>query len=414
MERLHPREIELGLARVRAVALKLGLAQAPFPVCTVGGTNGKGSTVAMLSAMLHAAGYRVGTYSSPHLLVYNERVALDGVAASDEALCAAFARVEAARGDVGLTYFEFGTLAAMVLFADAKLDIAVLEVGLGGRLDAVNLWDADVAIVTSIGLDHTDWLGPDREHIGREKAGIFRADRPAICGDPAPPASLAQTAASIGARFYRIGVDFAVTAAPEGWRWRFGEQYRGALPYPAMRGEYQLQNAACALTALACLAPRFSVSQAAVRAGLLSVALPGRFQTLPGTPRVVLDVAHNAEAAAALAHTLRAQPNSGRTLAVVGMLQDKPIEAVLRVLAPLMQAWFIADLPTPRAAGKETLRAALRRIDAGVPVQGFGDIASAYAAARVQADASDRIVVFGSFFTVGAILRPALNVASRA
>ena len=407
MERLHPREIELGLARVRAVALKLGLAQAPFPVCTVGGTNGKGSTVAMLSAMLHAAGYRVGTYSSPHLLVYNERVAVDGVAASDDALCAAFTRVEAARGDVALTYFEYGTLAAMVLFADAKVDIAVLEVGLGGRLDAVNLWDADVAVVTSIGLDHTDWLGPDREHIGREKAGIFRPDRPAICGDPAPPASLAQHAAAIGARFFCIGVDFDVVYAPESWSWRFGGQRRNALPYPAMRGEYQLHNAACALTALACLAPRFSVSQAAVRAGLLSVALPGRFQTLPGTPRVVLDVAHNAEAAAALAQTLRVQPNAGRTFAVVGMLHDKPIEAVLRTVAPLVHIWFVADLPTPRAAGKDILRATLQRIDAQTPVHDFGDVATAYAAARAQAQADDRIVVFGSFFTVGAILRPA-------
>ena len=407
MERLHPREIELGLARVRSVATRLGLAQVPFPLCTVGGTNGKGSTVAMLSAMLSAAGYRVGSYSSPHLIDYNERVALDGVAASDDALCAAFARVEAARGEVALTYFEYGTLAAMVLFVDAKVDIAVLEVGLGGRLDAVNVWDADVAIVTSIGLDHTDWLGPTREHIGREKAGIFRADRPAICGDPAPPASLAQTATEIGARFYRIGVDFKVEPAPEGWRWRFGAEQRGALPYPALRGDYQLYNAACALTALACLAPRVSVSQAAVRAGLVNVSLPGRFQTLPGTPRVVLDVAHNAEAATALAATLRAQPNAGRTFAVVGMLQDKPIEAVLRTLAPLMHAWFVADLPTPRAAGKEVLQTTLRRIDAAASVHAFADVAQAYAAARAHAQADDRIVVFGSFFTVGAILRRA-------
>lgn len=407
MERLHPREIELGLARVRTVAVSLGLAEAPFPICTVGGTNGKGSTVAMLSAMLHAAGYRVGTYTSPHLLAYNERVAVDGVAASDDALCAAFARVEAARGEAALTYFEYGTLAAMALFAEAKIDIAVLEVGLGGRLDAVNLWDADVAVVTSIGLDHTDWLGPDREHIGREKAGIFRADRPAICGDPAPPASLAQTAAAVGAQFYRIGVDFRVEPTPEGWRWRFGEQHRGALPYPVMRGEYQLHNAACALTALACLAPRFGVSQAAVRAGLLSVSLPGRFQTLPGTPRVVLDVAHNAEAAAALAATLRAQPSAGRTLAVVGMLQDKPIEAVLRTLAPLVHAWFVADLPTPRAAGKEVLQAALARIDTAAKVHTCADVVQAYDAARTHAQADDRIVVFGSFFTVGAILRRA-------
>lgn len=407
MEQLHPREIELGLARVRAVAQKLALAQAPFPVCTVGGTNGKGSTVAMLSAMLLAAGYRVGSYSSPHLITYNERVALNGEPVSGEQLCAAFARVEAARAEVELTYFEFGTLAAMVLFADAKVDIAVLEVGLGGRLDAVNLWDAEVAVVTSIGLDHTDWLGPDREHIGREKAGIFRAGKPAICGDPAPPASLAETAAAVGAPFYRIDTDFQITRAPEGWSWHWREQRRGALPYPAMRGDYQLHNAACALMALACLAPRFTVPQAAVRTGLVTTALAGRFQTLPGEPRVVLDVAHNAEAAAALAATLSVQPNAGRTLAVVGMLQDKPIDAVLKTLAPSVHAWYVADLPTPRAASRQILAAAVQRIDAAATVHSFADVASAYAAARADADTADRIVVFGSFFTVSAILRPA-------
>lgn len=406
METLHPHEIELGLARVRAVQQRMDLTNLPFPVITVGGTNGKGSTVTMLEAILHAAGYKVAAYTSPHLLRYNERVRVGGDIASDDDLCAAFARVEAARGDTPLTYFEFGTLAAVDLMRTANIDIAVLEVGLGGRLDAVNGWDADVAVVTSIGIDHTDWLGPDRESIGREKAGIFRARRCAVCGDPQPPASLLEVARTLGAELYCVGRDFHFERTPTSWNWHGPRGARRALPAPALRGDYQLYNAASVLMALECLDARVPVTQAHVRDGLLGAVLPGRFQTLPGTPLRVLDVAHNAQAAQALAHTLAAQAVSGRTYAVVGMLKDKPIGDVFAALLPQVDAWFLGGLSeTARGAPALQLQDALRTLDTNVPATTYTDIASAYAAALAHAHAQDRIVVFGSFYTVGAILR---------
>jgi len=404
METLHPREIELGLVRVNEVCERLGLTQPGFAVVTVSGTNGKGSTVAMLEHSLHAAGYRVGAYTSPHLLVYSERVRIATEAVSDAELCAAFERVEAMRADTSLTYFEFGTLAAVDLFRERNVDIAILEVGLGGRLDAVNAWDAEVAIVSSIGIDHTDWLGPDRESIGREKAGIFRAQRCAICGDPIPPDSLIQYAEQIGARLLRVNKDFDFERLPEGWTWRALDKMHAGLPYPAMRGDYQLYNAACVLMALDCLAERFPVTMADIRAGLLNAMLPGRFQTLPGRPVRVLDVAHNAQAAEALARTLRAQVVPGRTIAVCGMLHDKPIVDVLRILIPLVASWHVAGLPGPRGTSTEDMRAALAAAGVSADVGLHEDIEQAYAAALAEASENDRIVVFGSFHTVGAIL----------
>lgn len=407
LETFHPREIELGLDRVREVQRRMGLARLDFRVITVGGTNGKGSTVAMLEAILHAAGYRVGSYTSPHLLRYNERVRLRTQEASDDALCAAFSRVEAARGEVPLTYFEFGTLATLDLFREQRLDIAVLEVGLGGRLDAVNAFDPDVAIVTSIGTDHQDWLGPNRETIGREKAGIFRAGRPAICGDPQPPASIAQTAQVLGARLYQVGRDFGFDRQPAGWRFRGQGASRGGLPYPALRGDYQLHNAACALMALEALAGILPVSQNDIRAGLLGAVIPGRFQTLPGLPVRVLDVAHNVEAARVLAATLAQQPAARHTLAVVGMLKDKPMAAVLRELSDAVHAWYVGGLEreTGRGATADELRGALKEAGIDAPVYAFADIGGAYAAAQSAATPADRIVAFGSFYTVGVILR---------
>ena len=405
METLHPREIELGLARVNAVRDRLGLTQPAFAVVTVTGTNGKGSTVAMLEHSLHAAGYRVGAYTSPHLLDYNERVRIATEAVSDAELCAAFERIEAARADTALTYFEFGTLAAVDLFRQHNVEIAILEVGLGGRLDAVNAWDAEVSIVSSVGIDHTDWLGPDRESIGREKAGIYRAQRCAICGDPSPPNSLIQVAEQVGARLLRVHKDFDFECLPEGWTWRALDKMHAGLPYPAMRGDYQLYNAACVLMALDCLAGRFPVTMADIRAGLLNAVLPGRFQTLPGRPVRVLDVAHNAQAAEALARTLRAQVVPGRTIAVCGMLHDKPIVDVLRILVPLVSRWHVAGLAGPRGTSTEDMRAALAAAGVSEDVAPHEDIESAYAAALAEAGELDRIVVFGSFHTVGAILR---------
>jgi len=403
METLHPRTIELGLERVQAVRRQL--ADDPrFTIITVGGTNGKGSTVAFLEAMLAGSGYRVGAYTSPHLVDYNERVRINGVPASDAGLCASFERVEAARREIPLTYFEFGTLAAIELLRASDCQVALLEVGLGGRLDAVNAWDADCAIVTSVGLDHTDWLGATRAAIAREKAGIFRRGRPAICGDPDPPPELASCARAIGTHLYQIGSDFSFERAAGGWTWRAGGSLRAGLPEPSMRGDHQLLNASCALMAIECLADRIPVTQAQVRSGLLAAVLPGRFQTLPGDPRVVLDVAHNAEAARALADTLARQPTSGRTIAVVGMLADKPIGEVFRAMRPVVDRWHLASLSGERGAPAAQLAARLEATGPEAIPMLHATPEEAFSAAQAEARAGDRIVVFGSFLTVGAIL----------
>jgi dihydrofolate synthase/folylpolyglutamate synthase len=400
IETLHPRAIELGLERVHAVLDNMGLRRPPYAAIT----NGKGSTTAMCEAILRRAGYKVGAYTSPHLVAYNERVRLDGRNATDAELCGAFERIEAARGTVPLTYFEFGTLAAFDLFQSANIDIAVLEVGMGGRLDAVNAIDPDVSIVTAVDIDHVSWLGSTREAIGREKAGIFRSGRAAICGDPNPPAIIAAEATRLGAKLLQLGRDFHIERSPTDWTWRRGERLRAGLPHPSLRGDYQLYNAACALTALDALAGRFPVTQADVREGLLSGVIPGRFQVLPGRPVCVLDVAHNAQAARSLAATLKQQRIEGRTLAVFGMLKDKDIVAVAGPLAELVDRWYPASLHVSRGATAAQLVEALTAAGARAPAQAFDDVHQAWAAARRDAGEADRVVVFGSFHTVGDIL----------
>jgi dihydrofolate synthase/folylpolyglutamate synthase len=404
IERVHPRSIELGLERVHAVLDRLGLRQPGYGAITVTGTNGKGSTCAMIERCLRAAGYKVGFYSSPHLVRYNERVRVNGREATDDELSTAFARIEAARGEIPLTYFEFGTLAAFEQFARDGIEVAVLEVGMGGRLDAVNAVDADVAIVTTVDLDHMAWLGKTREAIGYEKAGIFRAGRPAVCGDTDPPESLIEHATRIGARLHVIGRDFGFAREEGGWRFRFGDKLRPGLPFPALRGDYQLANASCALAALEALADRFPVTQAQVRDGLLSAVIPGRFQVLPGRPLRVLDVAHNPQAARALAMTLRQQPVAGRTLAVFAMLRDKDIAACAQAMSPLVDGWHVAGLSAERGATAEELVQALASAGVRAPVQAHADVSAAYVAALAEANEADRIVVFGSFHTVGDIL----------
>jgi dihydrofolate synthase/folylpolyglutamate synthase len=406
LERLHPTAIDLGLDRVRAVRDRLGLQQLPFPVITVGGTNGKGSTCALLDAFLRCAGYRAGCYTSPHLARYNERVRIGGREASDEDLVRAFERVEAARAGVTLTYFEFGTLAAALLFVEARVEAAVLEVGLGGRLDAVNAFDPDCAVVTSIGLDHLDYLGPTREHIGFEKAGIFRAQRPAVVSEPDPPASLLAQAAAAGAIAYLIDRDFG--ARPDGrewtyWSWR---TRRASLPLPSLRGEHQLRNAAAGLAALDCMRERVPVDMGAIRRGLVEVELAGRFQVLPGRPVVVLDVAHNVQAAERLADSLARMGRFDHTLAVFSMLRDKDISGVVRALGSHIDRWLIAPSPGPRGIGVEGLQAALEQAGAGA-IQSFASVEQAWSHARDAAGPDDRIVAFGSFLTVGAVLRAA-------
>jgi dihydrofolate synthase/folylpolyglutamate synthase len=403
IERLHPQAIAMGLDRVLEVRRRLVLDPA-FPVITVGGTNGKGSACAMLEAILDLAGYRVGCYSSPHLLRYSERVRIARAEAVDADLVRAFSAVEAARGSVPLTYFEMGTLAAMWLFAERRIEVAVLEVGLGGRLDAVNAFDADCAVVTAVDIDHVDLLGGDRESIGYEKAGIFRAGRPAICGDPDPPARLVRHAAGIGARLLRVGVDFGFTVQNGQWQYWGPRGKRNALPHPALRGAPQLGNAATAITALESLRERLPVTANDIRSGLLRADIPGRFQVLPGRPSVILDVAHNPQAARALARSIAAMSGGGRTYAVFSMLKDKDMAGVVAALKAAIAHWFIAGLEVGRGAPVEQLDAVLAA--AGIEARTrCADIAEAYAQACDMATENDRIVVFESFYTVASVMR---------
>ncbi len=403
IERLHPKSVALGLDRVQKVRQALGL-QPGFPVITVGGTNGKGSVCAMLEAVLHCAGYRVGCYTSPHLLRYNERVRIARAEAADADLARAFAAVESARGEVPLTYFEMGTLAAMWLLAERRVEAAVLEVGLGGRLDAVNVFDADCAVVTAVDIDHVDFLGEDREAIGYEKAGIFRGGRPAVCADPSPPASLVRHAEEAGAQLLRMGTDFGVTVQDRQWQYWGPRGKRNALPHPALRGVSQLGNAAAAITVLECLRERLPVTMNDIRAGLLQADLPGRFQVLPGRPAVILDVAHNPQAARALAASLKSMGGAGRTYAVFAMLRDKDIAGVVAALQTGVARWFIAPLGGSRGAGTDEIGQVLAA--AGIEaVTSCGDVAAAYAQACDMATENDRIAAFGSFYTVAAVMQ---------
>jgi dihydrofolate synthase / folylpolyglutamate synthase len=391
IERQHAQPIALGLERVIQVRDRMKI-ELRCPVITVGGTNGKGSTCAMLEAILGAAGYRTGLYTSPHLVSYNERVRIAGAQAGDDALCEGFEAVEIARGGVSLTYFEFGTLAALHVFAASSLDCLILEVGLGGRLDAVNAVDADCAILTSVGIDHVDYLGADRESIGREKAGIFRPYRPAVIAEPDPPHSVR---GAVGNKLF-LGKDFGFERQEGQWMYWGPRGRRAGLAHPALRGAIQLRNAAAVLCALDAL--ELPVAMQEIRRGLAEVTLAGRFQVLPGRPQVILDVAHNVEAASNLAENLAASGFAPETIAVCGMLRDKDIAGVLRVLEPRITRWHFASLPGPRGAAAEHLAGHLH---ASVPVTQHDSVKSALAAALDRAEEGDKIVVFGSFLTVG-------------
>ncbi|MDR3415634.1 MAG: bifunctional tetrahydrofolate synthase/dihydrofolate synthase [Nevskia sp.] len=398
-ERLHPKAIELGLERVREVALRLDLLPARAVTLTVVGTNGKGSSVALAAEIYRAAGYRVGRYLSPHLLRYNERVAIDGQDVPDEALCEAFAAVEAARGAIALTYFEFGTLAALWLFRRAGVEVQVLEVGLGGRLDAVNIVDADCALVTNIGLDHTEWLGLDRDSIGYEKAGVMRGNRPAVYAEALPPARLLQHAEAVGARLLLAGRDFSFERSEDGgWNWHGAGAAYARLPAPALGGAAQYRNAAGVLAAVQALQPRLPVGEEAVRRALAVLALPGRYQRIGNT---ILDVAHNVESAEVLADNLRSESGPGATLLVLGMLADKPVEQVCAVLAPLVREAQFGGLPLPRGLDGPSLQQCAAR--AGLAGRAWHSVEQAYRAAQALAGPQDRIVVCGSFLTVAAV-----------
>jgi dihydrofolate synthase/folylpolyglutamate synthase len=398
--------INMGLDRVLAVKERLNLSFS-CPVIMVAGTNGKGSTCAMLESILMRAGYKVGLYIKPHFLDFNERARVNGDLASDEVLVAAFNAVEAVRGDTPLTYFEFTTLAIMHLLAHAGMDVVILEVGLGGRLDAVNIVDADVSIVTSVDIDHTDYLGDTREAIGFEKAGIFRAGRTAICSDPVPPQSLIDHAEAIGADLWLMGRDFNYSGDKQQWNYGGRSQRRNSLAYPSLRGANQILNASAALAALEALKLELPVGAQEVRTGLVTVELPGRFQVLPGRPTVILDVAHNPHAASALNQNLGNMGFHPYTYAVFGSMHDKDIDGVIAAMSEHVDHWCLTTLPSPRAASASELAAKVQIVQADKAertINIFDDPAAAYANAISRAGENDRIVVFGSFLTVAGVM----------
>ena len=409
-EQVHPHSIELGLERVRGVWQRMGAPAPARKVITVGGTNGKGSTVALLEAMAQGAGLRVGAFTSPHLLAYNERIRMAGVDADDAALVASFERIEAARGDTPLTYFEYGTLAALDLFARAQLDLAILEVGLGGRLDAVNIVDADVAVITTVDLDHMEWLGPDRDSIGREKAGIARAGRPAIVGELDPPQGLLDALAANGARVERVGTDFHAELHADGWRWRHRDGTAMDLPAPALAAPVQYANAAAAIAALHALWIEGGLlvpqdAYAAVCRGLRHAHVAARLQSLGGNPPLIVDVGHNPQAARALAAWLDVQPPA-RTHAVYGALADKDVAGVIAALGTRITHWHLAGLDgaSPRGLAMDALAEVLRQTLPQAKADRHADVAGALAAARAVAPPGERILAFGSFFVAAAVI----------
>lgn len=411
IETAHPEKIDLGLTRIRTVGERLGVSTLPCFKITVAGTNGKGSTCAMLEAIFLAAGYKVGLYTSPHLIDFNERIRVNGDIASDTQIVKQFARIETARSEVSLSYFEFATLAALLTFAEQGVDVVILEVGLGGRLDAANMIDADCSIVTSIDLDHTDWLGDTREQIAFEKAHIFRPGCPAICADPVPPQTLLDYAHEVGADLWLFGRDFNYSGDRQQWSYGGRTKRRSSLAYPALRGANQLLNASAALAAIEALHPRLAVPQQGVRVGLAQVSLPGRMQILPGSPLVVLDVAHNPHAAAVLAQNLDNMPFYPYTHTVVGMLKDKNLRETLEKVAPKVDHWYCANIDEPRGAPGQSLADQLaeltadRAADEPVTISVYDSPEQAFHAAQKYAAENDRILVFGSFHTVGPVLK---------
>lgn len=403
-ETLHPQSIDLGLGRVARVRENMeSSGRRPFTL-TVGGTNGKGSCVAMLDAILGSAGYKVGTYTSPHILRYNERISIAGRPVGDDRICEAFARVDHARGDTTLSFFEFGTLAALDIFSAEDLDVQVLEVGLGGRLDAVNLIDADAALIASIDIDHKEWLGDTRDAIGLEKAGIFRKGHPAVLGDPDAPASVVRFAEEQGVPLHRLGREFGYEAAAEDWTWHGCGVRLEDLPFPAIPGEHQLMNASAVLQLLHLVGEQRPIGEEAIRNGLRSVNLPGRFQFFPGDVPVLLDVAHNPQAVKILVGHLRAHYEGRRIHAVFAVMRDKDIAGIVSNIRDLVDEWYLAPLRMPRAAVPEQLSEMLRELGITRTKTGFAAAAEAFASARRSAQNGDLILVFGSFFLVSEYL----------
>jgi len=406
-ENLHFTEVDPGLERVGKVWQQLSDVPAlPFKVITVAGTNGKGSSVAMLDAIIRAAGYRTGRYTSPHLLAYNERIVIDGEPCDDQAICQAFEQIDRARDEVSLTYFEFSTLAAVTLFCEQAIDIAILEVGMGGRLDAVNIFDADIALITPISLDHVQWLGHDRNTIGFEKAGVMRSHHPVVCSEETPPQSVIDYAEQLEADLYVANNDFQSEIEAETWHWTNANLSWRDLPRPALAGRYQLQNAAAVLQVIALLNTQgFTLSQQHVAEGLRAVRLVGRFQQIAGPITRILDVTHNLQGALNLAELLRDTPCQGKTVVVLGMLKDKEVAAVAEALKPVVDLWHVGGLASARGLSAETLALQLAEVVARDKMMIFETVSMAYTSAMQLADNGDRVLIFGSFQTVEAVLR---------
>ncbi len=407
-EKLHFTEIDPGLTRIGAVWQRLSADKPlPFKVVTVAGTNGKGSSVALLTAILRAAGYKTGSYTSPHLLRYNERIAVNGEPASDSQICHAFAQIDAARQEISLTYFEFATLAAAIIFSEQAVDIAILEVGMGGRLDAVNLFDTDLAVITPIDLDHMQWLGDNREKIGVEKAGILRSHRPLVCSEQQPPQSVLTVAQNLNVPTFTAGRDFQFQLTDGSWQWQSAQQKYTDLPMPALHGRYQLQNCAAVLMAVQLLAEQgmTKLNAAAIRQGLQQVKLNGRFQILPGPVQRIFDVTHNQQGAENLATVLNETPCKGKTLAVFAMLRDKDSAAVFKALGDSVNHWFLGGLDGERGQSGEMLANSLQKAAPDATFTTRETVEQAYHQAMQSANAGDRLLIFGSFHTVEAVMR---------
>ncbi|MCU7934492.1 MAG: bifunctional tetrahydrofolate synthase/dihydrofolate synthase [Candidatus Thiodiazotropha sp. (ex Dulcina madagascariensis)] len=402
---LHPQQIELGLERVAAVWRRLQPGGLQSRVVTVAGTNGKGSSVAMLEAIYRQAGFSVGAYTSPHLLRYNERIRLNGVAVSDRRLCRVFEEVDQARAGATLTYFEFATLAALTIFAAEKPDLVILEVGLGGRLDAVNIIDADVALITTVDLDHTDWLGDDREAIGREKAGIMRAHRPVVLADGDMPQSVFTQAGQLQAKVFTAGRDFYATAGENGWRWSGPDGLRWQLPLPKLAGRRQVANAAGVVMVCHLLQASLPVSLEEIATALRQLTLPGRLQLVEGAPTLLLDVAHNRQSIESLRDALEELDWQGRIHALFGLLQDKDATAVADILGERLASWYLIDLPGSRGRSAEQLALALQQAGVESPLNCFRSFSLAYRACCHAAHPQDLILIFGSFLIVGEALQ---------
>ncbi|PWQ96691.1 bifunctional tetrahydrofolate synthase/dihydrofolate synthase [Leucothrix arctica] len=406
-EQLHFSSIDLGLDRVQAVAEQMQLDTLDMPVVSVAGTNGKGSSVAMLDSIYRQAGYSTGCYTSPHLIKYNERICINGAQATDEEICEAFTAIDKARGEISLTYFEFGTLAGAYLFRKHNVDVTIFEVGLGGRLDAVNLWDADISIITTIDIDHVAWLGNDREKIGVEKAGIMREGKTVVCGDTNPTESMGSEAIRIGAKLLQQGKDFSWRKSKDGQTWKYVDTHRNAyrFPLPKLRGDFQLNNAASVITAILDLNPVLPVSNLQIKNGLLDAQVTGRLQKLGENPELLADVAHNPQSAQALASYLKNNPVKGQTVAIFSALVDKDLEGIISPLKEYFDVWHLITLEGPRVQGSQILSDKLQAVGISAPIECHKDTVNVIKTLQKTMNSEDRVVAFGSFLVVSAFIQ---------